>query len=561
MSHYVTGPYHDFKPTTTKLGGSSSEKERQPSASSSKPKQANNKVEKAQEEANKKGETKLGVDADKVTQFNDWYTQVIIRSDMLDYYDVSGCYILRPWAYQIWQQIQEFFDSEIGELGVENAYFPMFVSKSRLETEKDHIEGFAAEVAWVTKSGNSDLAEPIAVRPTSETVMYPAFAKWIKSHRDLPLKINQWCSVVRWEFKNPQPFIRTREFLWQEGHTAHSSKEDAGKEVLQILNIYRRVYEELLAVPVVKGRKSEKEKFAGGDYTTTVECFIPATGRGVQGATSHCLGQNFARMFHIEYEDPTKNDGSKLLAWQNSWGLTTRTLGVMVMIHGDNKGLVLPPRVASVQIILVPCGITAKTSQGDKEVLLKKCSSIIEELTQEGIRARADLRDNYSPGWKFNHWEVKGVPLRLELGPRDLQKQQVVACRRDTGEKVEVSLQNLAQNLKSLLDNIQNHMFTRAKAERDQHLVVVKKWENFVKTLDQKNVVLAPWCEEISCEEAIKEKSGKESAEQQLDDKAPSMGAKSLCIPYEQPEPITANVFCVCCGKQAKSFTLFGRSY
>ena len=234
---------------------------------------------------------------------------------MLDYYDVSGCYILRPWAYKIWQAIQTWFDAEISKLGVEDSYFPMFVSQQRLETEKDHVEGFAPEVAWVTRSGNTDLVEPIAVRPTSETVMYPAYAKWIQSHRDLPLKLNQWCNVVRWEFKYPQPFIRTREFLWQEGHTAFATYEEAATEVRQILDLYQTVYEGLLAVPVIPGKKSEKEKFAGGLYTTTVEAFIPTTGRAVQGATSHCLGQNFAKMFKIEFEDPTKSDGSKTYAW------------------------------------------------------------------------------------------------------------------------------------------------------------------------------------------------------------------------------------------------------
>jgi len=522
MSHLVTGPWGTFTPSTSTSASTSSSTAS--AASSSKPvktastaggSQAPKPKQKGkgkEEDENKKaagGETKLGVEADKVAQFNDWYTQVITRSDMLDYYDVSGCYILRPWAYGIWQQIQKYFDGEIRELGVENAYFPIFVSKSRLETEKDHIEGFAAEVAWVTKSGKSDLAEHIAIRPTSETVMYPAFAKWIKSHRDLPLKINQWCNVVRWEFKNPQPFIRTREFLWQEGHTAHASQEEAGKEVLEILDLYRSVYEELLAVPVVKGRKSEKEKFAGGDYTTTTECFIPATGRAVQGATSHQLGQNFARMFHIEYEDPTKTDGSKLLAWQNSWGLTTRTIGVMVMVHGDNKGLVLPPRVASIQVVIVPCGITAKTTAEEKASLLKKVSDMVEELSAASIRVEADLRDNYSPGWRFNHWEVKGVPVRLEIGPRDVVKNQAVYCRRDTLEKADLSLDNLVGNIRALLDTIHNAMFTRAKAERDQHMVIVRKWEDFVKTLDGKNIILAPWCQETPCEDAIKERSSK----------------------------------------------------
>lgn len=303
----------------------------------------------------------------------------------------------------------------------------MFVSAKVLEREKDHIEGFSPEVAWVTRAGQSELEEPIAIRPTSETAMYPCkppallyvfiyhlmggkidYSKWIKSYRDLPLKLNQWNSVVRWEFKNPQPFLRTREFLWQEGHTAHLTKEEADVEVRQILDLYRRVYEDLLAVPVIPGVKSEKEKFAGGLYTTTVEGFIPTSGRGIQAATSHCLGQNFSRpeMFNIAVEDPSDST-KKLYVWQNSWGLSTRTIGVMVMVHGDNQGLVLPPRVASVQVVVVPCGITAKTSDEDRAKINSACDELAKTLKKSGVKAKADLREGYTPGYKFNDWEQK----------------------------------------------------------------------------------------------------------------------------------------------------------
>lgn len=280
----------------------------------------------------------------------------------------------------------------------------MFVSRRALEREKDHIEGFAPEVAWVTKAGSSDLAEHIAIRPTSETVMYPAYAQWVRSHRDLPLRLNQWCNVVRWEFKHPQPFLRTREFLWQEGHTAFATKAEADVEVRQILDLYRRVYEEYLAIPVIPGVKSEKEKFAGGLYTTTVEALIPTTGRGIQGATSHCLGQNFAKMFNIMVED---ENADRVFVWQNSWGITTRTIGVMVMVHGDDQGLVLPPRVASVQVVVVPCGITAKTTEEERLAIIAKCNELVESLAAVGVRAKADLRDNYTPGYKYNHWEMR----------------------------------------------------------------------------------------------------------------------------------------------------------
>jgi prolyl-tRNA synthetase family I len=294
-------------------------------------------------------ESLLGITTRKEDNFPKWYKEVITRAELIEFYDISGCYILRPWSYRMWEIVQGFFDGEIKKLGVRNAYFPCLVSKDALEREADHIAGFAPEVAWVTRSGQSEMQEPVAIRPTSETIMYPAYAKWIRSHRDLPLKLNQWANVIRWEFKHPVPFLRTREFLWQEGHSAFATLEEAGKEVLDILDLYRRVYEEILAVPVVPGKKSEEEKFAGGLYTTTVEAFIPQNGRGIQGATSHCLGQNFAKMFSIQFEDPDK-PGDKLYAWQNSWGLTTRTLGVLTMVHGDNKGLVLPPRVAPIQV-------------------------------------------------------------------------------------------------------------------------------------------------------------------------------------------------------------------
>ncbi|KIJ38995.1 hypothetical protein M422DRAFT_60741 [Sphaerobolus stellatus SS14] len=514
------------------------------------------------------GAVQIGILYKKEVDFPGWYTDVLLKSEMMDYYNVSGCYILKPWSYSIWESIQEWFNSKIRPMGVENAYFPMFVSSKVLEREKDHIEGFAPEVAWVTRAGNSELEEPIAIRPTSETVMYPYYAKWIKSHRDLPLRLNQWNSVVRWEFKNPQPFLRTREFLWQEGHTAHLTKESADKEVHDILDLYRRVYEELLAVPVIPGVKSEKEKFAGGLYTTTVEGFIPTTGRGIQGATSHSLGQNFSKMFGIVVEDPNApkdaakdpNDpnAGKLFVWQNSWGLSTRVIGVMVMVHGDNKGLVLPPRVASVQVVVVPCGLNNKT---DHQVIYKGCEELVDILVKAGIRARADVREGYTPGYKFNDWEQKGVPIRLEVGPADLAKKQALSVRRDNGTKAPIPLEGIADSVKSLLETIQSDMFNRAKQAFDERLKVVTKWEDVVPTLDGKNVVVLPWCEAEACEDDIKERSGR-SAEPQ-DEKAPSAGAKSLAIPFDQARfpKLEEGTTCPACGKPAKRWTMFGRSY
>ncbi|KAM9608708.1 bifunctional glutamate/proline--tRNA ligase isoform 3-T3 [Morphnus guianensis] len=504
-----------------------------------------------------KKQTRLGLEAKKEENLADWFSQVITKSEMIEYYDVSGCYVLRPWAYAIWEAIKNFFDAEIKKLGVENCYFPMFVSQAALEKEKTHIADFAPEVAWVTRSGKTDLAEPIAVRPTSETVMYPAYAKWVQSHRDLPIKLNQWCNVVRWEFKHPQPFLRTREFLWQEGHTAFATYEEAAEEVIQILDLYAQVYEDLLAIPVVKGRKTEKEKFAGGDYTTTVEAFISASGRAIQGATSHHLGQNFSKMFEIVFEDP-KKPGEKQFAYQNSWGITTRTIGVMTMIHGDNMGLVLPPRVACVQVVIIPCGITNSLSEDDKDALLKKCNEYRNRLLSVNIRVRADLRDNYSPGWKFNHWELKGVPVRVEVGPRDMKSQQFVAVRRDTGQKLTFSEHEAEERLKQILEEIHANLYNRASEDLKSHMVVANTMEDFQKELDSGKIVQIPFCGEIECEDWIKKTTARD---QDLEPGAPSMGAKSLCIPFQPLRELQCGARCVCGKNPAKFYTLFGRSY
>ncbi|KAM7173132.1 bifunctional glutamate/proline--tRNA ligase isoform 2-T2 [Macrochelys suwanniensis] len=504
-----------------------------------------------------KKQTRLGLEAKKEENLSDWFSQVITKSEMIEYYDVSGCYILRPWTFFIWETIKDFFDGEIKKLGVENCYFPMFVSQAALEKEKTHIADFAPEVAWVTRSGKTELAEPIAVRPTSETVMYPAFAKWVQSHRDLPIKLNQWCNVVRWEFKHPQPFLRTREFLWQEGHTAFATYEEAAEEVLQILDLYARVYEELLAIPIVKGRKTEKEKFAGGDYTTTVEAYVSASGRAIQGATSHHLGQNFSKMFEIVFEDP-KIPGEKQFAYQNSWGISTRTIGVMTLIHGDNMGLVLPPRVACVQVVIIPCGITNTLSEEDKEALMKKCNEYLKRLLRVNVRVRADLRDNYSPGWKFNHWELKGVPIRLEVGPRDMKNCQFVAVRRDTGQKLTFAEHEAEDKLRHILEEIHANLYNRAFEDLNNYMVVANTMEDFQKELEAGKIVQIPFCGEMECEDWIKKTTARD---QDLEPGAPSMGAKSLCIPFKPLCELQHGVKCVCSKNPAKFYTLFGRSY
>ncbi|TIC38547.1 proline-tRNA ligase [Wallemia mellicola] len=525
------------------------------------------------------GAAEVAIGIRKEVDFPNWYTQVLLKGDMLDYYDVSGCYILKPWSFNIWQSIQKFFDAEIQKIGVENCYFPLFVSSRVLNREKDHIEGFAPEVAWVTKAGESDLEEPIAIRPTSETVMYPYYAKWIRSHRDLPLRLNQWNSVVRWEFKNPQPFLRTREFLWQEGHTAHIDHDSASEEVDHILDLYRRIYEELLAVPVIPGIKSENEKFAGGFYTKSVEGYIPTTGRGIQGGTSHCLGQNFSKMFDITVEDPEiarkanaegrqlKEGEAKKFVWQNSWGLSTRTIGVMVMVHGDDQGLVLPPPVASVQVVVVPCGITAKTSAEDAEAIEKGAKSIADRLQKVGVRAKADLREGYTPGWKFNDWEMRGVPIRIEYGPMDMKKEQALCVRRAANpnqDKEPLPLSELETGIPEMLKKIYDIMFNKAKDSFNDSLeVIMEDFDRIVKALNEKKVLAIPWCEEVECEKDIKERT-ENASDGEKDEKQPSQGAKSLCIPNDQErfgKIEEGKTLCVACKKPAKRFALFGRSY
>lgn len=530
-------------------------KEREPK----KPKLDNAGAKKDSEVGGPKKVTRLGMEARKATNLPEWYSQVLTKGELIEYYDVSGCYILRPWSFSIWEEIKDWLDKQFKSTGVKNCYFPIFVSRAALEKEKTHIADFSPEVAWVTKSGDSDMAEPIAIRPTSETVMYPSYAKWIRTYRDLPMKLNQWNNVVRWEFKHPQPFLRTREFLWQEGHTAFESKEEAEEEVKVMLGFYEKVYTDLLAVPVVPGRKTEKEKFAGGDYTMTVEAFISASGRAIQGATSHHLGQNFSKMFDIVYEDPETQE--KKFVYQNSWGLTTRTIGVMIMVHADDQGLVIPPRVAPLQIVIVPCGITVSLPESEKNKLLGVCSNVAVMLTEAGLRVEADLRDNYSPGWKFNHWELKGVPLRIEIGPKDMANQQVVAVRRDTGSKTTVEMKGLTNSLTSLLETIQAAMLQKATEELKQHMVFCTDWSAFCDNLENKNIIQAPFCGREECEDRIKDESAKTDV--QADAQAPAMGAKSLCIPFSPIRALSPGDKCIhpSCSVKPQFITLFGRSY
>lgn len=474
-----------------------------------------------------------GLTVKKEENLADWYQQVLSKGQFISYYDISGCYILEPASYAVWESIKEWFDKKIKTLGVRNCYYPIFISQDNLQKEKDHIEGFAAEVAWVTLGGTTKLEKPIAIRPTSETAMYKDFHDKIQSYRDLPLKRNQWNNVVRWEFSNPMPFIRSREFLWQEGHTAHLTEESAGEEVLQILDFYAGVYEELLAVPVIKGRKTENEQFPGAHYTTTIEGFVPATGRGIQAATSHCLGQHFAKMYDITVEDPApKKEGEAarppLFVWQNSWGLSTRSIGVMFLVHGDDKGAVLPPRVAEIQAVLIPVGITAKHSDADKNAHFDKIVEMTKTLQAAGVRAEHDVRENYNAGWKFNEYELRGIPLRIEFGPKDAANGVVMTARRDNGEKASVAIADLATGIPALLEKIQADMLAKARAEYDAHRLQLTEWDKFVPILNAKNVVVIPHCLDGKCADLVKEETAAlaKKDQEEEDKKAPSMGAK-----------------------------------
>ncbi|KAK0715281.1 hypothetical protein B0H67DRAFT_490145 [Lasiosphaeris hirsuta] len=515
----------------------------------------------------KKADDIIGITVSKTENFSQWYQEVVLKAELIEYYtEISGFFIMRPATMHIWNVIRKWFQEKIETLGVEETNFPMFLSSKSLEKEKDHVEGFAPELAWVTKAGDKDLEVPVAVRPTSEAVMYPYYSKWIRSHRDLPLRLNQWNSVVRWEAKQTTPFLRAREFLWQEGHTAHLTEALAGEEVLQILEFYAGVYEELLAVPVVRGRKTEAEKFAGGYYTTTVEGYIPSNGRGIQGATSHCLGQNFSKMFDITVEDPSDR-GKHINVWQNSWGLSTRVIGVMVMIHGDDKGLVLPPRIAKIQAILIPVGLTAKMTAEEKENHLKQVDDLFAVLKKGGIRTDVDTREGYTPAWKFNDWELKGVPLRLEFGPKDAAKEVVSYARRDTGEKGTIPISELTTKAAELLETIQKDLYNKADAAYKAHRIQITNWDEVVPALDAKNVVIIPSCLVPECEDKIKELTkghSDETADTPEGQKAPSMGMKSLCIPFEQPEGLVkGETKCLNpeCERLAEEWCMFGRSY
>ena len=462
--------------------------------------------------------------------FAQWYTDVVKKAELCDYTSVKGCMVIKPAGYAIWENIQKELDRRFKETGVENVYLPMFIPESLLQKEKDHVEGFAPEVAWVTQGGLEPLQEKLCVRPTSETLFCDFYQKEIQSHRDLPKVYNQWCSVVRWE-KTTRPFLRSREFLWQEGHTAHATAEEAEERTQQMLNVYADFCEEVMAIPVIKGRKTEKERFAGAVATYTIEALMH-DGKALQSGTSHNFGDGFARAFNIQYTD--KNNQLQYVH-QTSWGMTTRMIGALIMVHGDNSGLVLPPAIAPVQAMVIPI-------QQRKEGVLLKAFELQEILKKAGIRVKTDDSDK-SPGFKFAEQEMRGIPVRIEVGPKDIENGKAVICRRDTREKYEASFEELGAKVREILDLMQKEMLERARAHRDAHTYTAVTYDEFKDTIENRpGFVKAMWCGCRECEDKIKD----------------DVQATSRCIPFEQEH---LSDTCVCCGKPAKKMVYWGRAY
>ena len=461
--------------------------------------------------------------------FAQWYTDVVRKAELCDYTSVKGCMVFKPAGYAIWELIQKNLDERFKATGVENVYLPMFIPESLLEKEKDHVEGFAPEVAWVTHGGLNELQERLCVRPTSETLFCDFYSKEIESYRDLPKVYNQWCSVVRWE-KETRPFLRSREFLWQEGHTAHATAEEAEARTIQMLNVYADFCEDVLAIPVIKGRKTDKEKFAGAEATYTIESLMH-DGKALQSGTSHNFGDGFARAFGVQYTD---KDNKLQYVHQTSWGMTTRMIGAIIMVHGDDSGLVLPPKVAPTQIMIVP--IMQK-----KEGVLEKAEELRSVLASN-FRVKVDDSDK-SPGFKFAEQEVKGIPLRVEVGPKDIEAGQAVVVRRDTREKTIVPFDKLSETCEALLAQMHDDMYAKAKAHRDANTHVATNWDEFTDILEKKQgFIKAMWCGEEACETAIKDETG----------------ATTRCIPFAQEK---LGDVCVHCGKPAKHMVYFGKAY
>ena len=462
--------------------------------------------------------------------FAKWYTDIVKKAELADYTEDKGFVAIRPYGYAIWENIQKYTDAKFKEHGVQNVSMPLLIPENLLNKEKDHVEGFAPEVAWVTMGGGAELDERLCIRPTSETIFDTMYSKWLNSWRDLPYIYNQWCNVVRWE-KETRPFLRSREFLWQEGHTIHETAEEAQKLTLDMLEIYADVLENFLAIPVLRGRKTETEKFAGAEATYTIETLM-LDGRALQAGTSHYFGQNFTKPFDVKFQNRA---GEQEYAYQTSWGISTRVIGATIMAHGDNRGLKLPPKVAPIQVVIVP--VASK-----KPGVLEKAEELYSNLKKQ-FRVELDSREQYTPGYKFNYWEMKGIPVRIEIGPRDIENNQCVIVRRDTLEKCTVSLDNLNEKVEELLEEIQDNMFKMAKELREKRTNIALNMEEFTEKINSnQGYIKTMWCGSAECEERIHELTG----------------AKSRCIPFEQ-EHIGDK--CVCCGKDANTMVVWGRQY
>ena len=475
----------------------------------------------------------VGITVSKSENFSEWYTQVVIKTELADYAPVKGLIVLRPDGYSIWESIKESLDKKLKETGHRNGFLPVLIPESLLAKEKEHFEGFNPEVFWVTHSGTSEIGDRLALRPTSETLAYSLFSKWIRSWRDLPLKINFWNSALRAEIKGTKPFLRTSEFLWQEGHTVHATKDEAEKEVADILELYKKTIEEELAVPVVTGKKSEKDKFVGAVYTNTLESLMP-DGKALQMGTSHFLGQNFSKPFDVKYLD---ENNSETFAWQTSWGVSWRLIGGMIMTHGDDKGLVLPPKVAPIQVVIIPIYY----SKEDKENVLQKACKIKDSLSNNDIRVHLDDREHLTPGFKFNDWEMRGIPIRIEIGPKDIAKNQIVLARRHNQTKISLDIDGLTEKTLSELKNIQKEMFDAAKKILDERVVRVSEYQQFKKELENGKMIDCSWCGNQTCEDKIKEETG----------------ADLRVIPSDNTKAET----CIYCKNSGTTNVLFARGY
>ena len=475
----------------------------------------------------------IGITVSKNDDFSEWYTQIVLKSKLVDYAPVKGLIVLRPDGYSIWESLRNTFDKKFSKNGIRNGFLPVLIPESLLGKEQKHFAGFNPEVFWVTHSGNNEIGDRLALRPTSETLAYTLYSKWIQSWRDLPLKINFWNTALRAEIKATKPFLRTSEFLWQEGHTVHITKEEAEEEVLKILDIYKKTVEEELAIPVTTGKKSEKEKFVGAVYTTTMESIMP-DGKALQMGTSHFLGQNFSKPFEVKFAD---KDNVEHFAWQTSWGVSWRLIGAMVMTHGDDKGLVLPPKVAPIQVVIVPI---YRNEEGEKKVM-EKVGEIVEILEEKELRIHIDNRSGISPGYKFNDWELKGVPIRIEIGPKDIEKESCIVAKRVDGEKTSLKLNEIDQII-NILESIQQTMLDNAIEKSKQNTMTIADYQEFKSQIEKGGFLHSPWCGKLECEEKIKEETG----------------ADIRVIPFGSQKTDSK---CIYCGQQSEWVPVFARGY